>query len=174
VRGICGPYPLYLIAGAEQFVDNSAGLLSVPAVNFTQGRNRCFKVFITDAVFNVGYGQPNRSLAQRMQDCRREVLKLPHQRGCNLKRSHTDSKESQRSNDVSLLDPTAFGCLKSLDFLPQTCAMTPVDGLPAPTEIFQIMKHHPDATTKKKIKKNQDDLQECTQKEKWELNLQPS
>lgn len=77
------------------------------------------------------------------------MLKLSHQRGCNLKRSHTDRKESQRSNEVSLLDPTAFGHLKSLDFLPQMCVMKPVNGLPPITENFQIMKHHPDTTIKK-------------------------
>lgn len=132
VRSICGPYPLYLVARAKQFVDNGAGLLSIPATNFTQGRNRCFKVFIPDAVFNTGYGQPNCSLAQSTQDFRREVLKLSHQRGCNLKRSHIEKEVREAMRWACLM-------LQTLDvlrhsFLPQTCVMKPTDGLPSPWE----------------------------------------
>lgn len=135
VSCICETYPLYLIARAEQFVDNSAGLLSVPAANFTQGRNRCFKVLIMDVVLDVGYRQPNCSLAQCMQDLSREMLKLSHQRGCNLKKSHTERKESQRTNELSLLNPTAFGHLKSL---PPSCVMKPVTDCIHPLRIFRL------------------------------------
>lgn len=106
-------------------------------MNFTQGRKSCFEVLIADAVFNVGYREPNSSLAQRTQDSGRETLKLSHQRGCNLQRSHTDRKEHQRSNNMSL---------KSLDFLSLTFVLKPVAGLSPPTENLEIMKHQPDVT----------------------------